>query len=711
MATITADSLQRRNDVPDGTELASYLKDLDRDASSVLDNQRRAQEDMVFLDSPGGMWVDWITAGWNLGDRIRLEMDTISQHVRKFNGRWQNNRVGVDYKPADGKTDAEDAELMDGLYRADFRDRGGRIALDNAIRQCSKCGVGGLKLGSQWCDEADPFNEHLRMDFRAIYGAHERLYWDNAAQDMLKTDAQHATLLDAYTTKSFKQTFEGYEPSSAYAPHNYNYVYNSYYKEQLTYVGTRYEVKKERRKAYIFENLETGKLEVYNKEQLARMREELEANPLVRFSRERWVMRRAVYKTVFSGRDILEKSELIAGEYIPLIPFYCYWEWVDGEQYKGLIRELKDAQRLWNSLVSQVAENAFSGGQNTPIFLPEQMNNPQIRAMWGNPNNLPYLLSEAYKDPQTGERIVGPVGYRETPALDQNAAAILELIPQFIQQQTGGAPQDTLDPDASGKAINALLKVSELDTQEAASNIEKSIQHMGVIYASQAPQIYEGQQEVLIVSKDGGDALKTLRETVADEENGVLRDTNVLDGKKFNVYADIGPQYDSLRDQTIEDLKGMMELMGKTQAGQQFMPLIISVMLENIDGPGLDPIKDAARRFLLLQGAVKPEGDEEEKIVAAAQQQAQQPNPQQMLVQAAAQQQMAEAENLRSKSLANVADAQKKDAETDKLRADILAMASQMGIKQEEIDLARQKAEMDARIELEKLSADNATVQ
>ena len=371
--------------------------------------------------------------------------------------------------------------------------------------------------------------------------------------------------------------------------------------------------------------------------------------------------------------EFLMEPQIISGKWIPIIPFYGYRSYVDGTEWsRGLVRKLKDAARLFNMQVSQLAENAASAGQEVPILLREQMESPDVQELWANKNNKPYLVIDAARDIDGNIVSAGPVAYSKPPQLDGSTAALLQIVPQFVQDTTGGVPQETLDPDMSGKAIRALMEREDLTTGKVTKNLKDAIEHSGVVYQGMAAEVYNKPRIIRTIGKDGKESESQITSFVEDEENpGTIIEVNKLSGKKFRAYADIGPQYDTLREQTVEDLKGMLEAMKDIQGGERYTSALIGVLLENISGVGLDPIKELNRRLMLTEGIIKPETPEEEAMLQQMQQQSQQPDPQQVLLEAAANQQNAEARSLDSASVQKIADARKKEAETLKITSDI----------------------------------------
>lgn len=649
--------------------LDRYKQDIQKDADVVLEQRDKANEDMRFVNVVGGMWEGFLEDQFN--DRTKLEFDIISNYIQRYIGQWNQSRVGVEYKANDRETSDEDADLINGIYRADFREFSGKMSIDNAVDEQATCGYGAFKLATKFVDEEDPENDHQRIEWRPVHNAYNSIYWDKAAKRIDKRDAVHCTELISFTPESFSKKYPDKDPVSAYHPNSrrfYN-VDSADAQSSLVYVAKRYEIKREEVNVFVYSNLLDGKVEVYSEEDHKLIEEELETNEFKNFLRKRKILKQSVYMTVFSGADILEKPRRVAGKYIPIIPVYGYHAYIDGcEWYRGLVRKLMDAARLYNMQISQLAENSASTGQEIPIFDPSQMEGG-ISELWADRNTKPYLLARALRDNDGNIVAHGPTSYLKPSALDANSQSLLQIVPSFVAATTGGAPQDTIDPNTSGKAINALQKREDLNTQAMFDNIANAIEWSGSVYESMAQEVYSEKRSVNTISKDGTESTKELLKNVLDEKTGRLTETNNLEGKKFRVYSDVGPQYDTLRQQTVDDLKSMLEVLRSQEGGQQYTDAIIATILENVTGVGLGPLKDIVRRNMLMQGIVKPETDQEKEMVAASQQP--QGDPQAELVAAAAQQAIAEARERESKVLDNTASAQLKQVKAQKTLNDI----------------------------------------
>lgn len=684
--------------------LSRFKQAIARDANSVGIQRDRANEDMRFLHVAGGQWEGFLDA--ETQKRIRLELDMVSSYNDRLFGEWSLNRTGVEFKPDDFQTSDDDAELLNGAYRFDFRRYRGKQATDNAVLEAISCGFGAFKLASEFDDKGDPENDLQHLEHRTIFNAYNTVYFDNAAQEIDKSDARHCTTLKQHTRRSFLDQYPDMDPVPAYAPVDRAFENHNIVALDPIYVATRYEIATRRTRVFVYRNLAEGTTDTFTAAQHTdQVKAELNANPAVQFVRDRMIEEQFVEKTVFSGADILEPTRRIAGQWIPVIPVYFYRAYVDGtEWYHGSVRKLKDAQRLFNMQASQICEDSASGNGRRPIFDPEQMEGPDIEAIWANKTNAAYLLARALRDTNGNIIQTGPIAYDESAALDPNSAALLEAVPQFLQGVTGGLPQDTLDPDASGKAINAMIKRANMNSQRGMDSIDQAIAWAGTVYQSMAKDIYSEDRILRVLSLDGTEGKRQVNQLRLNEKTGQQERVNTIRGKKFHVYADSGPQYETMSEQNVEDIKGMLPIIADMEAAQAYMPILVSMLIDNNTSPGLKPLREFNRKQMLMQGIVEPETDEEKQFMAKVQQQreeaAQQPDPQEELMQAVTGQQQAEARNLDTDSIGNIAQAEKDRAAAQKMLADAeqsLAKARQI---QQEAGLAADMHQVDKGVKL-----------
>lgn len=652
-------------------DLDKLKRDIITDAENSTDQRDMANEDMRFVHVAGGQWEGFLEDQTS-NKRVKLELDLVSNPLWRFIGGWTSQRVGVEFKPNDSKTNETDSDLLNGIYRADFRQNSGKIAIDTAVIESATCGYGCFKLATRFEDDEDPENENMLVEWRPIHGAYNTVFWDVASQRIDKKDARHCTELLQFTRESFEAEFPDFEPSSAYEPESRSFESTGTAVQKYFKVAVRYDIIKAREKVFVYNDLISGKTETYTADDHELIKDELRKDKFKRFVRERTIIRQTVHKTVFSGDDILEPQRRIAGKWIPIVPMYGYRVWVDGQEwYWGLVRKKKDAQRIYNMQGSQVAENGASGGQRTPIFDPDQMFGTDIEAAWADRNNKTWLPARALKNEDGSIAHVGPIGYAETPGMDANVAALLEMMPKFIGETSGEIPMEVFKSEMSGKAIAKVTEIVNMNTQILRDNIRSSVAHSGDVYQAMAAEIYTRRRIVQTINRDDKDGESLLQRMVMDEKTGKLVMSNDLRGKRFQSFADVGPQYDTLNEQATEEIKSTIDLVKGVPGGEQYLPILLSLLFKNFNAAGVDELKKFNRKVMLKLGLAEPESDDERAFVAQIQDQQQQDDPQAKLLAAAAEQQQAEARSLDASSVQKVADAKKKVAETQKITSEI----------------------------------------
>ena len=91
----------------DRERLEQFKIDVTSDADITEEIREAANEDMLFVHVPGGMWLNFLDDDFE--DRVKLELDMVSDPLQTFIGEWNQNRVGVEFKPDDSNTTTDDA--------------------------------------------------------------------------------------------------------------------------------------------------------------------------------------------------------------------------------------------------------------------------------------------------------------------------------------------------------------------------------------------------------------------------------------------------------------------------------------------------------------------------------------------------------------------------------------------------------------------------
>ncbi len=596
----------------------SRIKDLiDKDYFS-LDQQRDwSNEDMRFCDVDGAQYDDWMRDQFQ--DRPKMEFNKVAQAVHRFVGEWASNRFETKFLPDDGSTNDADADLLSGLYRKDFRRSSGAESVDNSVSEMAKGGFGAFRLTTEFIDEEDIDNDQQRVLFEPIYSAYSSVVFDSNAKKYDKSDARHVTFLEEFTRKAAVAEW-GDKVDSAFEPPNQNrFNWNNTSK---VWVGHFYEVRETKESVIVFED-PLGKRKAVYESDFKDHLDDLENGGFEEVSRRK-MKRRTVWKTMVSGTSILEDAVRIPGKLLPIIPMYGFRSYVDGEEFwYGLVRKNKDANRLFNMSATSVAETAATTSKDMPIFTDEQVEGRESQLSEMHLGQYNYAIVNQLYDEQGNMVPSGPVGTWGAPRVDPNNAAVMQIAADYIREETGGIPAEAMDVEMSGKLFNAMNQRIDLNTFILMDNISKSLKRAGEVYRSIAGEINDVERAINIIQEDGTDKQVSLFEIVVDEQTGKPKAINDITTGVFEVIVDTGPAFASLRRETLETMKDILAITPESSPYWQFM---YSSVIQNIDGVGLDDLKEFNSQQMLMQGLRKPENEEEAQAVAQAQ--AQQTNEQ-----------------------------------------------------------------------------------
>ena len=649
-----------------------YKQDFELDYNATAEQREKANEEIRFAVVAGGQWEGYLANEYE--NRAKLEVDMCSEHLWRTYADWTDNRMGVNYSPDDDATTEEDAELLDGLYRRDMRRRNGQDAIDTAVMEAMAGGFGAVILNTEYVDEDDPDNLHQNIAVTECPNAYANVIFDSGARRKDKSDARRCTVLTPYTREVFEEMWPDANVSTLQPRSKTSFNWNT---NDLVYVGTRYEIEKKRTLVASYYSVDDKELiHLYGKEEIEREEPMLLASGYNK-TRERYIKQRQVIKTIFTGDEILDKPSRVAGKYIPVIPVYGYRGFVDGvEYYHGVIRKRMDSQRLLNMSVSLAAEGAAHSHEGKMIFTPEQVSG--LKGTWAqNLHQAPYALADPVYDETTGEiKHLGPVGQIPGSTLAPAAASLIQMTSEFIRMGTGGSPQDIADPNASGKAINAIIKRVDKNTQPIFDNIRGSLKHLGNVYRSMAAEVYGGKENFgrivqLVNNKDATTPVKLL--TPRPEGSSVKYLNNAAEGS-FEAIVDVSKEYSTQREEGVEALKDVLTVMPPEH------PLFndtLGEVIQLLPHQGLGALQKKIRKQQLAEGA-EPESEEEEKIVEQLSQVQGQKSPNDLLMEAAAMEQQTQAamneqkiEGMKYENLKKLEESKKVQVETALLQVEL----------------------------------------
>ncbi|RPF70453.1 portal protein [Aurantiacibacter spongiae] len=643
------------------------------DACAWPQQELRAQSLQArrFVSIPGAQWEDeW---GEQFANSIRVTVDKVGRGLRKIETDYRENRIVPDFRPDGPKSDAETAETLDGMHRADGYRFKSQQARDNAAYEAFAGGFGAYRLTNEWEDESDKDNDHQRINPAAIIvDADQSVYFDPNARLYDKSDARYAFIRTSMTKEAFE---EEYPDAKAEFPDGTALRMTDWFAPETRAVAEYYEVEEVNETLHVLTHRLSGEEKRYwasdfDDGELAQMKADGWQDKTQRRKRKR------VHKYVLSGAEVLEDCGLIAGQAIPIVPIYGRRYFVENmERWQGYVQDKMDAQRLYNSNLSKLAELNSLSPQERPIFDPEQMD-PVITGQWARANidRLPFLLAHSLRDAEGNIIKAGPLSYIKPPDLPPAMAAMLQINnADLLEESQDGA--DTVKANTSAEAMDIAATRVDARSGIYLDNVRQSVQREGEIYLSMCSDIYiEAGREVETMTEDGDDGQAVLQQLRTD--NDKTRIVNDLISGRYKVIASVTEATATRRDKTVKSMLQTAEVAIQAQDAELAQAAILTAVL-NQDGEGIDEFHEWARQRGLRLGLVKPNEDEQKAMEEAAQNQ--QPDPMAEVARAQAAELMTQAEKNKAEVDETKADTALKLAKRDETLAGTIEKIAQAG--------------------------------
>ena len=607
-------------------------------------NQRtreRGADDLVFYWIT--QWDDQLLEGSDL--QYRGEFNIIRRGGRDVMSSLRKMQVQPDFHP-DDETREDDAELLDGMYRADDHALSSQSAYWLTQQDVVVCGFGAWELFTEYkSNRVGDERQVIRREW--IPEANNTAFKDPNSMALDGSDAEYWSILRAYTPEGYEKLCAELTGDDCYGT---SYASFAHPEESYTFPWTV-----EKRKVYVtsfyhkYKDTEKqlkmvdpfGELMIVRADDVADTMEELEDAGFV-VEDEREVERWFVRKYIASGEAILNgeyneetgerEGELIAGPCIPVIPMYGEFSIIEGEQhYEGITRLAKDAQRLRNFNLSYLTDIVGRSPRGKDIWLAEQLQGVEfMHEKGGSENNYPYLLQQK-QDANGNELPLGPVGRSQSDEIPPSLMVSIEQTRQAVEDVSSpGTPIDVSDVDLSGKAVALLEAKINKQFYVYQDHYKFSKRRDAEVYAGMASEIYDMPRTVSIRTPDGNTKTVQIMQAIIDQETGEPKYINDLTNINWDVYATIGQTYEDQKEQSKENILKMLEM---TPEGDPMRQALQLTLVKLTDGVEMEPVRKLARKQLVMMGIEEAETEEEQTMLQQAQQPPE-PSPEMVLAQA-----------------------------------------------------------------------------
>jgi hypothetical protein len=645
--------------------LATARSRLTMALSAYSDSRQDELDDLRFMaGSPDNQW-QWpqdvlatrgSVQGQTVNARPCLTINKLPQHVRQVTNDQRQNRPAGKVIPVDDKADVEVAEVFDGIVRHIEYISDADVAYDTACDNQVTYGEGYFRILTEYCDE-NTFDQDLRIGrIRNSFS----VYMDPTIQDPCGADAEWCFITEDIPKADFERAYPDAEPISSVLQRGVGDQALSQWINQDTVRIAEYFYKEHSKETL---NLYAGNQTAFEGSPEAQELEMLGLQPIrkreVDVKRVKWV------KT--NGYELLEESEWL-GKWIPVIRVIGNEFEVEGRMYvSGLVRNAKDAQRMYNYWVSQEAEMLALAPKAPFIGYGGQFEGYEQQWKTANTTNWPYL--EVNPDVTDGQGAVLPLPQRAPPPLAQTGLIQAKMgAADDIKAATGqyDASLGIRSNERTGRAILARERQGDTGTYHFVDNLARAIRYGTRQLVDLIPKIYDTQRIARIIGIDGETATAKINPMQTEPVRRVMDDAGIVIEKiynpsvgKYDVAVTTGPSYATKRQEA-------MDAMGQIlQANPALWQVAGDLFVKNMDWPGAQEI---AKR---LAKTIDPKlmADEDDPALQAAQQQMEAMGQEMQMMQEMLQrvQQSMEAREVQIKEFE--AEVKAYGAETDRIKA------------------------------------------
>jgi hypothetical protein len=587
--------------------------------AAFSDSREDELDDLRFMaGSPDNQW-QWpadvlatrgAVQGQTINARPCLTINKLPQHVRQVTNEQRQNRPSGKVIPADDKADVEVAAIYDGMVRHIEYMSDADVAYDTACENQVTYGEGYIRILTEYCDE-DSFDQDLRIGrVRNSFS----VYMDPMSQDPTGADAEWCFITQDITKQEYERDYPDAAPLSSILASGVGDQYLSQWLTEDTLRIAEYFYYKHEDATL---NLYPGNQSFFDGSPEDKQMKAMGLKPV----KSRRVDRKKVMWMKTNGFESLEEREW-AGKWIPVVRVIGNEFEVEGQIYiSGLVRNAKDAQRMYNYWTSQEAEMLALAPKAPFIGYGGQFEGYEMQWKTANTTNWPYL--EVNPDVTDGMGAVLPLPQRAAPPLPQTGLIQAKMGASDDIKSTTGQYDSSLGAtsnERSGRAILAREKQGDTGTYHYVDNLARAIRHITRQLVDMIPKIYDTERIARIVGLDGEvDMVKINPQQpnpvneIRDVNTGILIEKIYNPGVgRYDVVVTTGPSYMTKRQEAMDAMSQIL------QGNPQLWSVAGDLFVKNMDWPGSEEL--AARLAKTIDPKLLEDGDKDPALQAAEQQ-------------------------------------------------------------------------------------------
>jgi len=597
--------------------LATARSRLDMAIGALSESREDEIDDLKFYaGSPDNRW-QWpadvlatrgAVQGQTINARPCLTVNKLPQHVRQVTNDQRQNRPSGKVIPADDHADVEVAEIFNGMVRHIEYISDADVAYDTACENQVSYGEGYIRILTEYCDE-NTFDQDIKIGrVRNSFS----VYMDPTIQDPTGADAKWCFITEDITKDEYQRMYPDSAPITTLQTLGVgDQNLSQWLMEDTIRVADYYYVDYD--KATL--NLYPGNVTAFDGTPEDKQLKAIYGKP----KRTRESDRVKIKYCKINGYEILEEREW-AGKYIPVVRIVGNEFEVDGRLYvSGLVRNAKDAQRMYNYWVSQEAEMLALAPKAPFIGYGGQFEGYENQWKTANTTNWPYL--EVNPDVTDGAGATLPLPQRAQPPMASSGLLQAKAgASEDIKASTGqyNASLGMSSNERSGKAILARQREGDVGTYHYGDNLARGVRHIVRQLVDLIPKIYDTQRVARIIGLDGETSMVKIDPMQQEPVKKIMQDDIVIDKiynpnvGKYDVVVATGPGYATKRQEALE---AMAQLL---QGNPSLWAVAGDLFVKNMDWPGA---QEMAKRFAkTIDPKLMEDGDKSPELQMAEQQ-------------------------------------------------------------------------------------------
>ena len=588
-------------------------------AIAALSESREDQmDDLRFAaGSPDNQW-QWpadvlqtrgSVQGQTINARPCLTINKLPQHIKQVTNDQRQNRPAGKVIPVDESADIEMAEVLDGIVRHIEYMSDADVAYDTACENQVTYGEGYIRLLTEYCDD-NTFDQDIRI---ARVRNSFSVYMDPTVQDPCGSDAKWCFITQDIIKDDFERMYPNAAPISSLQQLGIgDQSLSQWITESTVRIAEYFYIEQGSETLHQYPNGETA----FKGSPEAKQMEMMGMKPV----RSREADRRKVKWCKINGFEVLEEREW-AGKWIPVVRVVGNEFEVDGRIYvSGLVRNAKDAQRMYNYWVSQEAEMLALAPKAPFIGYGGQFEGYEHQWKTANTTNWPYL--EVNPDVTDGQGAVLPLPARSQPPMASSGLLSAKAGASDDIKSTTGQYDSSLGAtsnERSGKAILARERQTDTGTYHYVDNLARAVRYVTRQIVDLIPKIYDTQRVARIVGIDGETDAVQIDPSQPVPVRKIQDETGVVIAKiynpgvgKYDVRVTTGPSYMTKRQEALESMGNLL------QGNPQLWSIAGDLFVKHMDWPGAQELSQ--RLAKTIDPKLTEDNDKSPALQAAEQQ-------------------------------------------------------------------------------------------